>query len=97
MLYEVITGFNPDRDDPSGYYVPVAQRDIRFISLALRASPGVAPRITSYNVCYTKLLRVEYPRELRVEFLYYFGFSFKITVLAITVGLFNMHIKEILA
>ncbi len=36
-------GFNPDRDDPSGYYVPVAQRDIRFISLALRASPGVAP------------------------------------------------------
>ena len=36
-------GFDPDNSDPSGYYVPAAQRDIRFISLALRASPGVSP------------------------------------------------------
>ena len=35
-------GFDTDRPDPSGYYVPVSQRDIRFMSIAVQAAPGVS-------------------------------------------------------
>ena len=69
MLYEVITGrrqpvgllLDPDIDHIAGSKVQLVQRR------ALRDCPCkflavedllVIPRITSYNVCYTKLLRV---------------------------------------
>jgi ABC-type antimicrobial peptide transport system permease subunit len=35
-------GFDPDRPDPWGYYAPTAQQDIRFMSLVVRAAPGVS-------------------------------------------------------
>ena len=35
-------GFDQDRSDPWGYYAPTAQRDIRFMSLAVRAAGGVS-------------------------------------------------------
>ena len=35
-------GFDPDRPDSWGYYTPTAQRDIRFMSLAVRAAAGVS-------------------------------------------------------
>jgi predicted permease len=42
-------GFDPDRPEPRGYYVPVAQRDNRFLSMALHLPAGdpmaVAPAV----------------------------------------------------
>lgn len=35
-------GFDPDRPDPWGYYTPTSQRDIAFMSLAVRAAGGVS-------------------------------------------------------
>ncbi len=33
-------GFNPERPDPSGYYVPLAQRDRSFMSIAVQVAGG---------------------------------------------------------
>ncbi|MFC1640107.1 FtsX-like permease family protein, partial [Gemmatimonadota bacterium] len=33
-------GFDPDRSDPAGYYVPLAQRDRRFVSIAIQVAGG---------------------------------------------------------
>ena len=39
-------GFDPDRPDPSGYYVALAQRDVRFVSMALHVPRGDAMGLT---------------------------------------------------
>ncbi|UCG84887.1 MAG: ABC transporter permease [Gemmatimonadota bacterium] len=39
-------GFDPDRPDPSGYYVPLAQRDRRFVSIAIQVAAGPPLNIT---------------------------------------------------
>jgi predicted permease len=33
-------GFDPDRTDPAGYYVPLAQRDRQFVSIAIQVAGG---------------------------------------------------------
>jgi predicted permease len=33
-------GFDPDENDPAGYYVPLAQRDLRFVSIAVQVAGG---------------------------------------------------------
>jgi len=38
--------FVPDEDDPAGYYVPLAQRDLRFVSIAVRVAGGSPLAIT---------------------------------------------------
>ncbi|UCD24593.1 MAG: ABC transporter permease [Gemmatimonadota bacterium] len=39
-------GFDPDEDDPAGYYVPLAQRDLRFVSIAVQVAGGSPLSIT---------------------------------------------------
>ncbi len=58
-------GFDPDRPNPSGYYVPIAQRDVRFATMAVQAAgsdpmaltptirevvAGLNPNLPIYNV-----------------------------------------------
>jgi predicted permease len=39
-------GFDPEENDPAGYYVPLAQRDRRFVSIALQVAGGPPLGIT---------------------------------------------------
>ena len=58
MLYEVITQITYDwapLEDRYMYYVGAAKKALEEGNVHLAA--GLYPRITSYNVCYTKLLR----------------------------------------
>ncbi len=38
--------FDPDQNDPAGYYVPLAQRDRRFVSIAIQVAGGAPLGIT---------------------------------------------------
>jgi putative ABC transport system permease protein len=42
----LMESFDPDEDDPAGYYVPLAQRDRRFVSIAVQVAGGAPLSIT---------------------------------------------------
>ena len=42
----LMESFDPDEDDPAGYYVPLAQQDRRFVSIAIQVAGGAPLSIT---------------------------------------------------
>jgi putative ABC transport system permease protein len=42
----LMESFDPDEDDPAGYYVPLAQSDRRFVSIAIQVAGGAPLSIT---------------------------------------------------